>query len=246
MIKALIVDDEKNNRENLEQLLTAYCPKVNVIGKADSADAAFAMIRNLAPELVFLDIKMPQKNGFDLLESLSEINFEVIIVTAYNQYAINAIKFCAIDYLLKPIDIIELAKAVDKATFQIQDKKDNVRLRELVLHLKQEGLQSKIALPSLDKVDFVEVNEIIRFEGDNNYCHVYFKNSAKQTIAKTLKEFEELLTPHGFIRTHQSHLINPTFIKAFHKNDGGSLEMMDDSQVPISRAKKKKVLEIIR
>lgn len=247
MIKCLIVDDEKNNRENLSQLLNNYCSHAQIVGEADCVDTALVKVKELNPDLVFLDIKMPHKNGFQLLEQLTNINFEVIIVTAYNEYAINAIRFCAIDYLLKPIDIEELISAVDRVSKQIVEKKDNDRLRELIKQLNANTeQQKKIALPGLDKTEFVCIDEIVRFEADNNYCHVYFLNQSRQTLCKTLKSYEELLTIHGFIRTHQSHLINTKHLVAFHKSGGGCIEMKDSFKVPISRARKKQVLELIR
>jgi two-component system LytT family response regulator len=245
-IKALIVDDELNNRENLESLLAEYCKEVEVIGMADSVDAAFTLIKAQKPDLVFLDIKMPEKDGFKLLESLDAIDFEVIIVTAYNQYAIQAIKFCAIDYLLKPIDVAELTKAVDHVSRRLHQKQENERLKELISHLNHRGLSSKIGLASHHKVDFVEIARIVRCEADNNYTHVFLDPPEKKTISKTLKEFEDLLKEYEFIRVHQSHLINSAHIKSLQKSDGGYIRMTDDSIIPISRARKKEIIALIR
>jgi len=199
-IKALIVDDELNNRENLNELLVQYCKDVEVIGLADSVDSAFKIIKSEQPDLVFLDIRMPEKDGFKLLESLKDVNFEVIIVTAYNQYAIRAIKFCAVDYLLKPIDIVELSQAVEQVTQRIRQKQENERLKQLINHMHPKDAPLKIGLASQKKVDFVEISRIIRCEADNNYTHVFLGGQQKKTISKTLKEFEDLLGDHGFIR----------------------------------------------
>jgi len=245
-IKALIVDDELNNRENLHALLSEYCRDVEVIGMANSVDSAYKLIKTQKPDLVFLDIKMPEKDGFKLLENLNEITFEVIIVTAYNHYAIQAIKFCAIDYLLKPIDIIELSNAVDQVSQRMDQKQENERLKQLINHLNNKNRSSKIGLASQHKVDFVETNQIIRCEADNNYTHVFLDNHKKMTISKTLKEFEELLSDHGFIRLHQSHLVNSTYIQSYHKNDGGYIIMNDGTTIPISRAKKNEIIALIR
>ncbi|MBI9065717.1 MAG: response regulator transcription factor [Salinivirgaceae bacterium] len=244
MIKALIVDDEANNRNNLESLLNKYCQSVEIIGSADSVDSAFNFIRNNKPDLVFLDIKMPKKDGFELLESLNEINFEVIIVTAYYEYAIKAIKFCALDYLLKPIDIIELTKAVDKAAVKIGTKKENDQLKYFVYNLK--NASKKIALTDNDKIEFVETNEIIHIVGDNNYSNVFLNSGKKKLITKTLKEFETLLTEHGFLRVHKSHLINSKYIKSYYKNDGGYIILTNDAKIPISRTKKNEILKLIK
>lgn len=245
-IKALIVDDELNNRENLHALLGQYCKDVEVIGLANSVDSAFAIIKSEKPDLVFLDIRMPEKDGFKLLESLSEITFEVIIVTAYNQYAIRAIKFCAVDYLLKPIDIIDLTKAVDQVARRINEKQENERLKQLISHMHLKDAPLKIGLASQNKVDFVEISTIIRCEADNNYTHVFLGKQQKMTISKTLKEFEDLLKDHGFIRIHQSHLVNALHIRSYQKSDGGYIQMNDGSIIPVSRARKNEILALIR
>lgn len=245
-IRALIVDDELNNRENLNSLLTEYCKDVEVVGLAQSVDEAYKIIKAENPDLVFLDIKMPEKNGFKLLESFNEINFEVIIVTAYNQYAIQAIKFCAIDYLLKPIDIVELSNAVDNVSKRLDQKMENERLKYLVSHLNNKGVSPKIGLASQNKVEFVETAQIIRCEADNNYTHVFLEDQQKKTISKTLKEFEELLKDYGFIRTHQSHLINSARIQSLQKSDGGYIRMSDGSIIPISRSKKNEIIALIK
>ena len=245
-IKALIVDDELNNRENLHSLLSEYCKDVEVVGLADSVDSAFKLIKSEKPDLVFLDIKMPDKDGFQLLENLNEINFELIIVTAYNQFAIQAIKFCAIDYLLKPIDIVELSNAVDNVSRRLNHKQENERLKQLVNHLISNGSPAKIGLASQNKVDFVEIARITRCEADNNYTHVFLDKQEKMTISKTLREFEELLKDHGFIRLHQSHLINSAYIQSYQKSDGGYIRMMDDTIIPISRTRKNEIIALLK
>ena len=245
-IRALIVDDERNNRENLHSLLSEYCPNVEVLGMTDSVDSAFKMIKSQEPDLVFLDIKMPEKDGFKLLESFQEIKFEVIIVTAYNQYAIQAIIFCAIDYLLKPIDIIELSNAVENVSQRLGQKQENERLKHLVSHLNSKVFSPKIGLASQNKVEFVETARIRRCEADSNYTYVFLSNNEKMTISKTLKEFEELLKDYGFIRVHQSHLINSAHIKSYQKNDGGYITMSDLSIIPISRSRKAEIIAQIK
>jgi two-component system, LytTR family, response regulator len=246
IIKAIIVDDEKNNRENLNSLLNKYCKDVEVVGFADSVDTAFKLIRSQTPDLVFLDIKMPKKDGFKLLESLKEISFEVIIVTAYNQYAIKAIKFCAVDYLLKPIDIVELTNAVENVSHRMIQKHENERLRQLIYHINNNNTPTKIGLASQHKVDFVEISQISRCEADDNYTHVFLENGKKMTISKTLKEFEELLNDYGFIRIHQSHLANSAYIKSYQKSDGGYITMNDGTVIPISRTKRNEIIALIK
>lgn len=245
-IKALIVDDELNNRENLRTLLADYCKEVDVTGMADSVDAAYQFIRSSKPDLVFLDIKMPEKNGFSLLEQLGEFDFEVIIVTAYDQYAIQAIKFCAVDYLLKPIDVLELSKAVDQVSHRLMKKQENIRLKQLIKHLNTQGGSTKIGLASQNTVEFVELAAIIRCEADNNYTHIYLDSGQKKTVSKTLKDYEELLQEFGFIQVHQSHLVNKGHIQSYQKNDGGLLRMSDGSIIPISRNRKNSIIAQIR
>jgi two-component system LytT family response regulator len=245
-IKALIVDDEKNNRENLNSLVREYCKEVEVIGMADSVDSAFRIIKSQKPDLVFLDIKMPKKDGFTLLENLTNVDFEVIIVTAFDQYAIHAFKFCAIDYLLKPINVVELSHAVDNVSKRLDQKQENERLKQLISHLNKKNASTKIGLASQNKIDFVEIARITRCEADNNYTHVYLDKQEKMTISKTLKEFEDLLNEHGFIRIHQSHLINSAHIKSLQKSDGGYVKMFDDSILPISRTRKNEIVALIK
>lgn len=245
VIRAIIVDDEENNRENLNSLIQEYCKDVEVVGFADSVDTAFKLIKSQDPDLVFLDIKMPKKDGFKLLESLNEINFEVIIVTAYNQYAIKAIKFCAVDYLLKPIDIVELTNAVENVSRRINQKLENDRLRQLA-NFFNNNTPTKIGLASQQRVDYVEISEICRCESDDNYTHFFLNNGEKMTVSKTLKEFEELLVDYGFIRIHQSHLVNSSHIKSYQKSDGGYITMNDDSVLPISRTKRNEIIGLIK
>jgi two-component system, LytTR family, response regulator len=244
--KAIIVDDEINNLESLEALVRRHCSGIEVVGLAQSVDEGLLKINEHIPDLVFLDIKMPEKDGFQLLESLNNINFEVIIVTAFNHYAIKAIKFCAIDYLLKPVNSSELIQAVDMAIERIRQKRDNDRLRQLIQNMNSQTGKMKMGLASQSRVDFVETNQIIRCEAENNYTHVFLESGIKKTISKTLKEFEELLIDFGFIRVHQSHLINLSHIKSYLKNDGGYIEMDNSNIVPISRNRKEEIIKKIK
>lgn len=245
-IRAIIVDDEINNRENLHALLREYCPDVEVVGLADSAETAYWQITSRKPDLVFLDIRMPGKDGFQLLESLGAINFEIIIVTAYNEYAIRAIKFCAIDYLLKPIDIPGLAYAVENVSLRLAEKQEHERMRQLVNNLASNERPTKIGLTSLAQVEFVEISRISRCASDNNYTHVFLDNGNRRTISKTLKEFDEMLGEYGFLRVHQSHLVNTAYIKSVEKSSGGSIVMNDGTEIPVSRARRNKIIGLIK
>lgn len=244
-IKAILVDDEPKSRNNLHDLLQEYCQQVEIVGEAASATEALKLIKQQEPELIFLDIEMPGGSGFDLLKSLNDQNFEVIFVTAFDQYGIQAVKFCAIDYLLKPIDIFELSKAVEKAQAQILRKKENRRLAELVANIDRPEDEKRIALPLADKIEFIVVNQIVRLEADGNYTRIFMDCKKEYLVCKTLKEYQEMLEHHNFLRTHQSHLINCRKIAAYIKTDGGYISMTDGCSVPISRQKRDEVLKRI-
>ena len=235
-IKAIIVDDETNNRENLRLALESYCQEVTIVGEADSAISALNVIKEQQPDLVFLDIAMPLGDGFQLLESLEQIDFDIIFVTAYNQYAIRAIKFCAIDYLLKPIDALELKKAVNRAIAN-QQKKEQHKKFELLL-ANRANIPKKIALPQSDHIEFVEVADIIRCKGEKNYTWFYLKDGRKILVSQTLKEYADLLEDTHFFRVHQSHLINLQQIKKYSRRDGGYVVMADKETIPVARNRK--------
>ncbi|MBN1820822.1 MAG: response regulator transcription factor [Prolixibacteraceae bacterium] len=244
-IRALIVDDEKNGRENLSGILREYCPEVTVVGEADSVETAKSIIQEKNPSLVFLDIEMPKANGFKLLEYFQDFNFEVIFVTAYDSYAIQAIRFSAADYILKPINIYDLKKAVEKAIARIRLKEENQLLKQLYYNL-QRPANPRIGLPTAEKIEFVDVDSIIRCEGEGNYSHLYFTNGRHLLVAKTLVEFEELLNDYNFIRVHKTHLINLKQVSAFLKTEGGSLQLSDGKTIPVSRRRKEFVLEKLK
>jgi len=245
-LKSVIIDDEVKSRQNLQNLLRAHCPDVAVVGEASSAEKGRHLIQAAQPDLVFLDIEMPGESGFDLLRTLHGITcFEVIFVTAYHQYGIEAIKACAIDYILKPISVVDLKKAVVKAEQQIYPKKENRRLKELVANMERIDKDKRIALPLADKIEFIRVKDITRLEADGNYTHFYMSGNIHLLVCKTLKEYDELLSPFGFIRTHQSHLVNINRITAYFKTEGGYLLMEDQSTVPISKHKRAIVVQQI-
>ena len=216
MIKAIIVDDEKNAVENLKLILEKKFPnEVAIVATANNADQAYDVFLRYSPDLIFLDIEMPVKNGFELLKTLGHYDFEVIFVTAFSQYGINAVKFSALDYVLKPIDFNELEIAVQKAKKRIAEKKVNSSLENLVEYLKHENDKSnhKIAISSLKEIHFVAVNEIIRCESSNSYTTIVIENQEQIVSSTSLFEYQSLLEKYGFIRCHQSHLVNKNFIK---------------------------------
>lgn len=244
VLKALLVDDEVNNLDNLSLLLAAHCPEVSIAGRAVSAADARRQIETLQPDLVFLDIRMPEQNGFELLQSLREISFEVIFVTAYDQYGIQAIKFSALDYLLKPINTTELKSAVQKA-LERAHKKEQQYLLENMLHVfrhQHERERHKIALPVSGEVLLVRPMEIMYCFASNTYTTFYLSDARKVLVAKPIRDYEELLQPYGFLRVHQSYLVNKDCVKSFSRRDGYALVLADGTEVPVSRQKKEWVM----
>jgi two-component system LytT family response regulator len=240
LISAVIIDDEQNNIDNLEILLRQHCPQVEIVASALNANNGAAIIRQHNPDIVFLDIQMPGKSGFEMLRLLQTHNFELIFVTAFDQYGIQAVKFSAIDYLLKPINTDELKNAVNKAIYRSIEKKQNRKLENLlqVLENQQQRDLHRIALTSARETRFIKTAEIIRCESSNNYTTFYLVDGEKIMVSKPIFEYEEVLSPYGFIRCHQSHLVNKKHIRSLVKDDGGYLLLEDNTQIPVSRLKK--------
>lgn len=239
MIKAVIIDDEKSAREILSGMLKNYCPEVEITGMANSVKKGIELIQKLQPDLVFLDIKMPLGSGFDLLESIAKINFEVIFTTAYDQYALKAIKFSALDYLLKPIDVLELKAAVKKVSESKSQHLLNKKLETFIENITAKNKQlTKIVIPLSDGFKVIEVKDIIRCQSDRNYTNIFIADGSKILSSRTLKDFEELLSEYNFFRIHQSHLINLNKVKFYGKGRGGQVELSDGSTVDIARSKR--------
>ena len=249
MISAIIVDDEPINISNLQALLARNCKEIDVIGTATSADEASALILTLKPDVVFLDIEMPGKNGFDLLKSLPAPDFDVVFVTAYDAYGIMAVKFSALDYLLKPINITELKNTVARIEQSVSTKKQNARLHNLLylLDRKHPDENQKIALPTQKETFLVPVKDIIRCESSNNYTTFFLTNVTQHLISRPLYEYEELLGPYDFIRCHQSHLVNKMHITSILNEDSGYLIMDYTTQkVPISKQRKSDIKALLK
>lgn len=246
-MKAILIDDEISNLENLRALLQKHCPQVTIIATAQNTTNAVNAIEKHSPHLIFLDIQMGEQTGFDVLELLPQRNFEVIFVTAYDQYGIQAVKFAALDYLLKPIDIEELITAVTKAEQKLTLQTSTSQLDFLLQQLKkQETSVSKIALPMQSEIRYIPLTEIIRCEADNTYTFFFLANGEKILVSKSLKEYADLLKPNGFIRTHQSHLVNPAFVKSWLKEDGGILLLTSGEKIPISKPNKEAVKQALQ
>ena len=246
MLKAVIVEDEKRSRETLSGLLKLYCKNITIVAEADGMKSGIDAIYKHNPDVVFLDIQMPDGSGFNLLESFPEINFDIIFTTAYDQFAIKAIKFSALDYLLKPIFPDDLISAVKKAESKRSMQSTRESIDVLLENMKKpEAEPPKIVLSTSERINVVNIKDIIRCESDNYYTMFYFTDGKKLLISKTLKENEELLSEYNFIRPHKSHLVNVLYIKSFLKQDNGYIMMTDGSKVPVSRRKKEKIVEII-
>jgi len=243
-IKAIVIDDEQNGRENLCSTLEKYFPGIVLVAEADSMLSGIEAIQKYSPDLLFLDIEMPGGNGFKVLEFFTDQPFDVIFVTAYDHYAIQAIRFSALDYILKPINLLDLRSAVNR---YMQRKDRDQRVLDQFLKNAGSALpEKKIALATGDKIECCKVGQIIRCQSDGNYTNFHFANGTTLLVSKTLNDFEEILEGYGFIRTHKAHLVNLMFVRSFHKNDGGYLKMTDDTSVPVSRRKKEEILERLK
>ena len=245
MIRCVIVEDEEMARNVLKSLLAQYCQDVMVCAEADDIVSGKNMRETFRPDLVFLDIEMPGGSGFKLLTSIDNVDFEVVFVTAYEQFAIKAIRHDALDYILKPIDPKELVAAVEKVKEAKYKKTLKKQYDNLLKNIDPEQLVvRKISISTTDKIHLIDVDDIIRCESDNYYTIIYFKDGTSLMVSKTLKEMDQKLQEYDFVRTHKSHLVNMRCIKNFIKDEMMVL-MTDDTKVPVSKRKKELILEVI-
>ena len=246
MIKAIIVDDELGARESLLKMVEKNCKNIEVVAKADSMTTAFEAINKHQPDLVFLDIEMPNGNAFDLLEKFKEIDFDIIFTTAYDHYAIKAIKFSAIDYILKPIDSEELVQAVQR--FEEKNVQKNMldkKFKALLSNIRPENKLKKVGIPDGDGLIFINLSDIIRCDSDGNYTFFVLTTGKRILASRTLGEYEQMFIDDNFFRVHRSHLINLQHVKKYIKGEGGYVIMGDNSQVEVSRRNKTDFLEIL-
>lgn len=242
MIKALVIDDEPYSCEALVMLLAKCCPDVQVLEVCHSGASALKAIQQHDPQLIFLDIEMPQMNGFELLEKVGNIDFEIIFTTSYDQYAIKAIRMSALDYLLKPIDRIDLQRAVQKVQQRIRPQTQQIEL--LLQKLSNPGVpMNKIALPTMEGLQLVQLDTIISCTSDSNYTIFKLKGNEKIIVSKTLKEVEELLSEYSYLRVHHSSVVNLNEIRKYIKGEGGHLVMSDGSTIDVSRSRKEMLLK---
>ncbi|MFT5820727.1 MAG: two-component system LytT family response regulator [Crocinitomix sp.] len=245
MIRSLIVDDVKANCKGLKILIEKYCPEIDEVIIETSPLAARTLLENEKIDLLFLDIEMPQMSGFELMESLSNINFDVIFVTAYNKYAIQAFKFEAIDYLMKPVSIEELQKAVKRTQNRI-DKVNQQQMKEVLTFIKKSHNNNVISIVSKTMIDFVEINKLIRCEADGRYTKCFLTENREIYSSKNLKEYEIALADRGFLRVHHSHIVNLKHVHQFLKRNGGELKLSNQEIVPVSQRKREQLLEVLK
>ena len=242
----LIIDDEAVAIGNLQHIIQEFCAGFEVVGLAQNVTDGLEMINSLKPKIVLLDIEMPGETGFYLLDQVQDRSFEVIFVTAYNQYAIKAFKYAAVDYLLKPVDIDELQTALDRA----RDRRERTPVPSIDFGKLMAGIQglssNKLAVHSLGETELVDIDEIVRMEANGSYTDIFISKNKKLMASKTLKEYETLLADDGFFRAHNAHLINMSYIKKYIKKDGFSVLMDDGTTVPIAVRRKELFEELLK
>ena len=238
-LKTVIVDDEQDAVDFINSIIEEYCPSLEVVGKANNVLQGVDVIKEYNPELLFLDVEMPNGTGFDLLSQFPEKNFDVVFITAFNHYAIKAIKFSAVDYILKPININEFIDAVNKVVKKRFERRTpgNEGLKILMENLRS-SLPSRLAIPTADGMEYLNPKDIIRIEADRSYSWFFMTGDRKILVSKHLKEFQELLGDRYFFRSHNSHLINLKFVRKYIRREGGYIEMADGAMLPISRNRK--------
>ncbi len=245
MYKAVIIDDENRSVETLKIIIEQFCStEVVVVGTANSVQEAYPLIQATSPDIVFLDVEMPHGSGFDLLEKFTKPTFEVVFTTGFDHYAVTAIKFSALDYLLKPINIEEVKEAISKAKKRIEGKHTQQNLEHLIKNLRHpRDKTNKIPISIVNGFQFVPVNTIVYCEADDDYTYVYLTENQKLTVSKNIKEFEEILSNYDFFRIHHSILINRDYIKRYIKGEGGTILTEQGKELPVSRRRKQEFLE---
>lgn len=242
MIRTLIIDDEAHNRQVISDMLATHFPNVLVIGESDGVKSGLKAIQSHAPDLILLDIKMEDGDGFDLLNQVGAINFKIIFITAFEEYALKAIKFSALDYLLKPVVLDELKAAIEKAEKQLINDLQ-LQLAELNNNLKP-NLKKRLVLRTAEKLHLIPLDEIVRCEAERNYSMFYLENGKKIIVSHPMKDYEEILTEQGFFRVHKSHIVNLSFVDSYVKADGGYVVLKDKTELPVSMRKKNQLIEL--
>jgi two-component system LytT family response regulator len=244
---AVILDDEPGNIITLSELLKEYCPGIKIEGSAVDSESGYDLIRKVNPDIVFLDIEMPYGNAFDLLDKLTPVRFEVIFITAFNDYAIKAIRYAALDYILKPVNINELKEAVKKAIQKLEERKINTRIISLLNNLRRDTSSvTKISLPTSEGFRVEDINNIMYIQAEGSYTYVFLQGRSKEIVVKSLKEFEDMLPDNLFCRVHHSHIININYVKKYYRGRGGYVEMEDGAAIEVSIRKRNDFFERFR
>lgn len=245
MTKAVIIDDNRSIRELERNLLKEYFPQIEVVGEAEGVDDGLRLIKEKKPGLVLLDIEIKGGTGFHILQQLKPFDFKLIFVTAFNEFAIKAIKYSAIDYIVKPINEYEFKEGIEKALSGKQGQQPEIQVNTFFEHYNRLEKEKRIVLRTSDSIHLVEIPDIVRCTSDNSYTTFYLSSGEKIMVSKGLKEYEELLSIHSFFRPHQSHLVNLKFVQKLDKSDGGFLILKDGSEVPVSTRRKQKLLDLL-
>jgi two-component system, LytTR family, response regulator len=245
VLKAILVDDELNSLQNLQFKIREYCPSIRIVAQTQNPEEAITLIQLHKPDVLFLDIEMPRMSGFKMLEQITEVDFEVIFITAYNHYAINAIRISAFDYLVKPVAIEDLQQTVERlANFSIKKTRERANLLKQNL-ANPKSQEDHIAIPTNDGLEFIQIKQIIRIESSSNYSKIILQNGQHLLVTRQLKDFEELLQDYRFYRVHHSHLVNLNFIAKYIRGDGGQVTMRNGDMIDVSRRKKEVFLKLI-
>ncbi len=246
MISAVIIDDENKVRQTLKGIISTHDIPLNIIGEADNKNSGAELIVNTNPDVILLDVMLGKDTSFDMLKLIGNMKSKVIFISGFEQFAIEAFKFSAVDYILKPVDPDELLAAIKKVEQQIQSDNASVKLDVLLNNLSNTNNQEKkIVLQTLEKTFIIQIQDILRCESNNNYTYFYLKNGEKLLISKPIKQYDELLSNYNFCRVHKSHLVNMNFVKGILKKDGGYIELINGGLVPISSRKKEKIVSAI-
>lgn len=240
----IIIDDEASSRDTIKSILTNYCPELKILAEAENVESAYSAILLHKPDLVFLDIEMPDGNAFDLLQRIHSIQFKIIFTTAYEQYALNAIKIDDADYLLKPLSIKEVLGAVDRMKSKLQASIPKENLYQLLSTFKiPKTYNPYIPIPTSNGFELIQTKDIIKCEANESYTNIFLLNNVKKTISKKLGDIEMLLAPNFFFRVHHSYIINKSFLKNYIRGEGGSVILLDGSEIPVSKRKKSEFIE---
>lgn len=247
MITAIIVDDEVLARQTLQSMLKLFCPNIELVGEAQDVASGEKLIREKSPDVVFLDIQMPDGSGFDLLMKFENISFKFVFITAYQEYAIRAFKFSAIDYILKPVDPTDLINAIEKLSETIREEDTNHQFKTFVDNI-QTNINSpqKILLKTADAMVVADINNVVRCESQSNYTVFYFNDRPKIMVSKTLKDYDDLLSESGFFRVHQSHLVNLKYVKKYNRFPDSHVVLYNNEQIPVAVRKRDVLQQLLR